>query len=314
MNQVEQFVGIDVCKKHLDVHIRPMGVTIQVLNNEEGIKELVERFQIEKPTLIVVEATGGMEKELAYTLQKEGIAIATINPRQSRDFAKATGKLAKTDRIDAMILAHFAEAIRPEVREISDAETQHLSELVGRRRQLVEMLVAEKNRLAGARQKMQKEIESHISWLEERIKQLEEEIAQITLENSNMNNQVNLLTSVPCIGKVTANTLVAELPELGKLKDKQISALVGLAPFNRDSGSTTGKRSVTGGRASVRTAIFMATLVGVRHNPVLKVFYERLIQNGKLKMVALVACMRKLLVIINAMVRDAKDWQPQVAL
>jgi transposase len=310
MPGTEQWVGIDICKNSLDVYIRPSAIVIQVKNNEAGIKELQQRLCQEQPSLIVLEATGGMEREAALTLQQAGLPVAVINPRQSRDFARATGKLAKTDAIDAKVLAHFAEAVRPEVRLMTDAASQQLNELVSRRRQLVEMLVAEKNRLAGTRQKMRQDIEVHIRWLEERIKQLDEEIEQVTQQSLLWRERIDILTSVPGVGKVVSSTLIAELPELGELPDKQISALVGLAPVNRDSGAMRGKRSIVGGRASVRAAIFMATLVAVRHNPILKAFYDRLVSKGKLKMVALTACMHKLLIILNAMLRDGKTWQP----
>lgn len=280
MPGTEQWVGIDICKNSLDVYIRPSAIVIQVKNNEAGIKELQQRLCQEQPSLIVLEATGGMEREAALTLQQAGLPVAVINPRQSRDFARATGKLAKTDAIDAKVLAYFAEAVRPEVRLMTDAASQQLNELVSRRRQLVEMLVAEKNRLAGTRQKMRQDIEVHIRWLEERIKQLDEEIEQVTQQSLLWRERIDILTSVPGVGKVVSSTLIAELPELGELPDKQISALVGLAPVNRDSGAMRGKRSIVGGRASVRAAIFMATLVAVRHNPILKAFYDRLVSKG----------------------------------
>jgi transposase len=284
------WVGIDVSKRYLDVYIRPQGQTLRVSNNQSGIIELGKKLQSIKPELIVLEATGGMEIDVAQHLSTQKLAVSTINPRQARDFGKATGRLAKTDAIDAQVLAHFAEAIRPRITMMMDEKSTKLKDLVTRRRQLVEMISAEKARLSGKQGSIKQDIQDHLEWTEK--------VAQ--------------LKSVPGIGQVSATTLVASLPELGQLSGKQISCLVGLAPLNRDSGQFRGKRMIVGGRAAVRCALYMATLVGIRFNPVIKAFYERLLTQGKLKKVALTACMHKLLIILNAMVKTGNSWQPHL--
>lgn len=308
----QQWVGIDVCQRNLDVYVRPLGKVFQVSNDELGIAEVVKSLQEISPELVILEATGGMEVMMAVALNQAGLAVAVINPRQARDFARATGQLAKTDAIDAKILAHFAEAIRPQVRPMVDAQGRRLQELVQRRRQVSEMITAEKNRLRGKNGTVQADIQEHIEWLEKRLKDLEQHLKQAVNENFQWHEQLLLLTSVPGIGTVVATTLVAALPELGQFKDKQISHLVGLAPLNRDSGTFRGKRAILGGRASVRSALYMATLTAIRFNPLLKAFYERLLGRGKIKKVALTACMHKLLIIINAMLRRKETWQPNL--
>ncbi len=225
--------------------------------------------------------------------------------------AKATGQLAKTDAIDARILAHFAEAIRPQVREMSDEHSRQLKDLVQRRRQIKAMITAEKNRLQGKSNSVQLDITEHIEWLQKRLKEIESEIKEAIAVNPEWQQKVELLTSVPGVGQVVASTLIASLPELGKLSHKSLSHLVGVAPLNRDSGKLRGKRTIWGGRASVRCVLYMAALVAIRFNPVIKAFYERLLDKGKLKKVALTACMHKLLILLNAMVRDSQTWQPQ---
>lgn len=307
--QPSQWVGIDVSKGTLDVYLRPNGEGFQVANQASGIAELVRRLQAFEIEQVIVESTGGLELEVAQALQDAGIALSIINPRQGRDFAKASGKLAKTDRIDAAVLAHFGEAIQPPITVLASDQDRALQDAVTRRRQLVEMLSAEKNRRASLRAKMREHIERHIGWLEEEIKQLDEEIEQLSQTQAQWQSNIMLLKSVPGVGPVIATTLVAALPELGRVSDKRISALVGVAPFNRDSGKFRGNRTIWGGRANVRAVLYMGTLKAVRHNPTLKAFYDRLLGQGKAKKVALIACMHKLLRILNAIIRDRKSWQ-----
>lgn len=310
MEQPLQWVGIDVSKASLDVYLRPSGQQFQFHNRASGIAELIQQLQAFKVKQVILEASGGLELEAAQALQEQGFAISIINPRQGRDFAKATGKLAKTDRIDAAVLAHFGEAIQPAITVLSSASEQALQEAVTRRRQLVEMLTAEKNRQSSLRGKMRQDVDSHLEWLAERIRELDGEIEQLSQAQEQWRARIALLKSVPGIGNVIATTLVAALPELGQVNDKRISALVGVAPFNRDSGKYRGSRTIWGGPASVRAVLYMGTLVAVQHNPVLKAFYTRLLAQGKAKKVALTACMHKLLRILNAMIRDGKPWQP----
>ena len=307
----QQWVGIDVCQKYLDVYIRPSAKLFQVTNDEFGITELVKTLREIKPELIVLEATGGMELSAAIELTQAELAVAIINPRQARDFAKATGQLAKTDAIDARILAHFADAIRPQVRAIKDESSQQLQDLVQRRRQISDMITAEKNRLRGKSNVVQSDIKEHIEWLEEKLKEIELQIKNAIASDENWKQKKKLLTSVPGVGEVVATTLISSLPELGKLSHKSISYLVGLAPLNRDSGKSRGKRRIWGGRANVRCVLYMAALVAVRFNPVIKNFYQRLLDKGKPKKVALTACMHKLLILLNAMVRNGQAWQSQ---
>jgi transposase len=306
------WVGIDVSKRYLDVYIRPQGQTLRVSNNQSGIIELGKKLQSIKPELIVLEATGGMEIDVAQHLSTQKLAVSIINPRQARDFGKATGRLAKTDAIDAQVLAHFAEAIRPRITMMMDEKSTKLKDLVTRRRQLVEMISAEKARLSGKQGSIKQDIQDHLEWLEERLEQINQQQEKLIEEKSEWTEKVAQLKSVPGIGQVSATTLVASLPELGQLSGKQISCLVGLAPLNRDSGQFRGKRMIVGGRAAVRCALYMATLVGIRFNPVIKAFYERLLTQGKLKKVALTACMHKLLIILNAMVKTGNSWQPHL--
>jgi transposase len=262
---------------------------------------------------VIVESTGGLELEVAQALQDVGIAVSIINPRQGRDFAKASGKLAKTDRIDAAVLAHFGEALQPPITLLASDQARALQDVVTRCRQLIEMLSAQKNRRASLRGTMRQNIDIHIEWLEERIRDLDEEIEELSQSPGEWQGRIALLKSVPGIGSVIATTLMASLPELGAVSDKRISALVGVAPFNRDSGKFRGSRMIWGGRANVRAVLYRGTLVAVRYNPVLKAFYERLLGQGKAKKVALIACMHKLLRILNAMIRDLKPWRvPEV--
>lgn len=304
----EIFVGLDVAKAHVDVAVRPSEEQWRVANDEAGIAQLVERLRILPPTLVVAEATGGFERAAIAALAASGLPVVVANPRQVRDFARATGQLAKTDRLDAGILALFAERVRPAPRPLPDAAAQLLDALLTRRRQLLEMLVAEKNRLGFAPRPLHRGIRQHIRWLERQLDDVTAELAVQIEQSPVWRAKDDLLQSVPGVGPIASVTLLGELPELGTLTHKQIAALVGVAPLARDSGTLRGKRMVWGGRASVRTALYMAALVGRRWNPQLRSFYERLRAAGKPKKVALIACARKLLTILNAMVRDNACW------
>lgn len=313
MNGVSVFVGLDVSKSRLDVAVRPQDEIWSVANDESGITEAVSRLQAVRPSLVVLEATGGLELPVTGALAAAGLPVVVMNPRQVRDFAKATGRLAKTDRIDAGVLARFGEAVRPEVRPLPEACTQELRALLTRRRQLVQMLTAERNRLGNVPSGIRRDIQEHVRWLERRLKNTNDQLAKVIRTSPVWREKDRRLQSAPGVGPVLATTLLAELPELGRLNRKEIAALVGVAPFNRDSGNQRGKRMIWGGRASVRTALYMGALVAVRHNPVIRAFYGRLLQAGKGKKVALTACMRKLLTILNAMMKQKTSWQPNYA-
>ena len=302
------FVGIDVSKAQLDVGVRPTGERESFANDKVGIKALVKRLAKTQPALIVLEATGGLERQLNHALAGAELPVVVVNPRQVRDFAKATGELAKTDSIDAHVLAHFAQAVRPVLRPLPDAVTLELRALTARRRQLIEMIGAEKNRLATASKAVTKRINAHIRWLEQELDRADQDLDRSIRQSPIWQENEELLRTTPSIGPVTSRTLLAELPELGTLDRTQISALVGVAPFNRDSGSLKGRRSIWGGRASVRSALYMAALVATRRNPVIRDFYQRLKAKGKLFKVALVACMRKLLTILNYMIKHKTRW------
>jgi transposase len=306
----ESFIGIDVSKEKLDVKARPSDRSWETPNVGESFSQLIERLRGLSPTLIVVEATGGLERAVVTALAEAGLPVTVVNPRQSRDFARATGRLAKTDSIDADDLAFFGEALRPEVHPLPDAEVQTLSALNRRRRQLVKMLTAERNRLDSALPAARPSLLEHIRWLEERVEEIESEIQEHIDQNLSLRKKFTLLCSVPGVGPATSFTLLGDLPELGTLNRKEIAALAGLAPFNCDSGKQRGKRSTWGGRASVRTAMYMAALVASRCNSVIRSFHERLIEAGKPKKVALIACARKLLVILNTMVKNGTLWEP----
>ena len=312
MTKMPVFVGIDVSKAQLDVAVRP-GERRTVPHDEAGIAAIVRHLRALTPQLIVLEATGGLEVPLTGSLAAVGLPVVVINPRQIRDFAKATGRLAKTDRLDAMVLAHFAEVIRPTPRPLPDKQTQALGAWLTRRRQLLAMLGAEKNRLTQAPLAVRKSVRAHIAWLERALRQTDTDLAHAIRESPVWREQEALLRTVPGVGPVLTTTLLAELPELGRLTHKQIAALVGVAPLNRDSGTLRGKRTVWGGRAPVRAALYMAALVASRFNPVLRLFYHRLCQAGKPKMVALTACMRKLLTILNAMLKHRTPWRATAA-
>jgi transposase len=306
------FIGIDVGKAHLDVAERPGGTTWRVAHDEAGITGLVDRWRAQPPTLIVLEATGGLEVPLVAALGTAGLAVVVVNPRQVRHFAQAIGQLAKTDRLDATLLAHFADVIRPTPRPLPDAQAQALTALVTRRSQIVAMLVAEQQRLSTAPPAVRARVETHVSWLRTEREALEEELRQTIQQSPLWRKQDDLLQSVPGVGRTLATTLIADLPELGRLNRKEIAALAGVAPLNHDSGQHRGRRVIWGGRAHLRAALYMGTLVGVRHNPVLRPFYARLLAAGKPKKVALVACMHKLLLILNAMVAHNTRWDPSL--
>jgi transposase len=314
MENTSQWVGIDVSKATLDVYLRPMGKALKIANTEPEIAKLVEELKLVTVNLVVLEATGGLETEVVIQLQAALLPVAMINPRQGRDFAKATGRLAKTDAIDAQILAHFGEAMKPQVLAIESESARQLSELVSRRRQLVEIQTAEKNRSNRARGKALINIEAHLEYLKRTLEELNQEIEQLTQNNQEWVAKINLVKTVPGIGQVISTTLVADLPELGRLTAKQISRLVGVAPINHDSGQHQGKRRISGGRAHVRSVLYMGAVVAMRHNPIIKDFYERLVERGKSKKLALTACVRKMLVILNAMVRANQPWQSPTPL
>jgi transposase len=306
------FVGIDVAKAQLDIALRPTGKRWAVTNEDTGIAALVAQLLAVQPTLIVLEATGGYQRAVVAALAAAGLPLAVVNPRQARDFAKATGQLAKTDALDARALAHVAEAVRPMPRPLPDAQADELRALLARRRQLIAMRTAEQNRLGNASHRLQADIEAHVTWLNERLAALDDSLDTTLRASPVWREHEELLRSVPGIGPVCTRTLLLDLPELGTLSRQRIAALVGVAPFNRDSGTLRGSRTVWGGRAHVRATLYMSTLVAVRYHPVLKVFYERLRVAGKAAKVALTACMRKLLTILNAMVKHHTAWHPQV--
>lgn len=310
---MEQFIGIDVSKATLDIASLPDGERWTVANDDHGLAELAPRLIALAPVLVVTEATGGFEMLAAITLAKVGLPVAIVNPRQVRDFAKAMGALAKTDALDAGVLAAFAQRLRPEPRPLPDEAAQHLESLLTRRRQLVAMLTAEKNRYAMARGPVKRDITQHLRWLEKRRADIDGDLQDAVAASPLYQAKADLLRSVPGVGHVTTLTLLATLPELGQLSRHQIAALVGVAPLNRDSGTRRGKRMVWGGRASVRAVLYMATLVGLKHNPVLRVFYERLHTAGKPFKVAVTACMRKLITILNAMLHHSQRWDPMHA-
>jgi len=311
-HKYHNYCGIDVSKAHLDIGMRPGNDTWSVTNDADGITALVEQLTQRPELLVVMEATGGLELPVATALTAAGVALVIINPRQVRQFAKALGQLAKTDRIDALLLARFGEAMQPEIRPLKDAQTEALSALLSRRRQVVEMLVAEQNRLHMAHPQVRKDLKAHIHWLQKRLHDVDTDLQQWLQDSSLWRVNDDILRSTPGVGPTLSLTLLAELPELGRLNRKQIAAMVGVAPINRDSGAYRGQRRVWGGRRQVRSVLYMATLAAIRCNPVIKVFYQRLLQAGKKPKVAIVACMRKLLTILNAMVRDGVCWQNEL--
>ena len=313
MSTIPVFVGIDVAKEHLDVALRPTADRWGAANDEPGIARVVARLQAVRPALVVLEATRGLELPVTGALAAAGLPVVVVNPRQVRDFAKATGRLAKTDALDAAILAQFAEAVRPALRPLPDTATHALQALLARRRQLLEMRTAEQNRLASAPPPVRTRIRAHLTWLDRELAHTDEDLARAIRESPLWRAKDDLLQSTPGVGPVLARTLLASLPELGTLNRKQIAALVGVAPLNRDSGTLRGRRSVWGGRAHVRTALYMSALAATRSNPVIRAFYQRLCAAGKAKKVALTACMHKLLTILNAMVKTRTPWQRNFA-
>jgi transposase len=308
----ETSVGIDVAKATLDVWVEPEGPGWTVANDAAGIAELTERLRARPVTRVVLEATGGYEYAAVAALGLAGHPVAVVNPRRVRDFARATGRLAKTDRIDARVLARFGAAVRPEPRPLPSAEVQELDATATRRRQLLEMLQAERNRQRTARGKLARQIQQHVTWLERQLAALDDDLRHLIEASPVWRAKEDLLRSVPGVGPTTALTLLAELPELGALSGRQIAALVGVAPFARDSGTLRGKRAIWGGRAPVRTVLYMAAVSASRHNPRLRAVYQRLLAAGKPKKLALIACLRKLVVILNAMVAHGTPWDPDL--
>ncbi len=303
------YVGIDVAKTHLDVSLLPLGERSRIGYTDAHIADLVGRLQALAPQVIVIEASGGYESVVATALAAVGLPVAIVNPRQVRDFAKAIGRLAKNDRIDADVLALFGERVRPEIRPLPDSAVAELAALVTRRRQLVEMLSAERHRLILAMGVVRESVQRHIRWLERQVQDSDDEIFRALQESPVWRVQDDLLRSVPGIGQRISVTLLAHLPELGRLSRREIAALAGVAPFDDDSGKYHGRRHIRGGRVAARAALYMATLVGTRYNPVIRAHYQHLLAVGKEKKVALVACMRKLLTILNAMLKHQQSWR-----
>lgn len=310
MSTSERFIGIDVSKTQLDLAVHMTGKPWQVAYDTAGVKQVVKHLRTLAPTLIVLEATGGLEMRVVSALAAAQLPVAVVNPRQVRAFAHATGTLAKTDRLDAQVLAHFAATMQPTPRPLPDAATQQLSAVLTRRKQLVDMMTAESNRLgAQPNSALRKRVRAHLTWLTKELARTEKELTQLIRQSPLWRVQDDLLQSAQGVGTVLSQTLLADVPELGKLTHKQMAALVGVAPFNRESGGYRGKRRIWGGRARVRAVLYMGALSATKWNPVIKAFYERLLAAGKEKKVALTACMRKLLTILNAMIRDQTKWQ-----
>jgi len=311
--QAPLWVGVDVDQEQLHVHLRPSGEAFACGNTPPGIQDLLRRLSPLRPERIVMEASGGLEASAAFALAQAGLPVVVVNPRQVRNFARATGRLAKTDPLDAAVLAQFAEAVQPPVRPLPDAEAQILEALVTRRRQVVEMLSSEKNRLSRAREKrVRSHIEAHIRWLESEDQELMRQLAEFVKQSPLWHERAEILQSAKGVGPVLAQTLLAYLPELGSLNGKQIAALVGVAPINRDSGHMRGRRTTWGGRGRIRAVLYMATVAATRFNPVIKAFYVRLRAAGKQAKVALTAAMRKLLLILNAMVKHGTLWENRI--
>ena len=302
-------VGIDVSKSRLDVHVHPAGEAFFVTRDAAGIEELIARISVQGPSLVAVEATGGFETVVAASLAAARLPVVVVNPAQVRAFAKALGRRAKTDPIDAAVIARFVATTRPEVRPLPDEATQVLADLVARRRQIIQMIVAERQREKRATKRTRKSIARLLKALEAELSDLDQDIDDAVRGSPAWREKEDLMASVPGIGSIIARTLLAELPELGTLDRRQIAALAGLAPWTRQSGQWRGKSFIGGGRAAVRTALFLGAMTAARHNPTLKAFHQRLIAAGKPKMVALIAVARKLLTILNAILRDRRPWQ-----
>jgi transposase len=304
-------IGIDVAKEHLDIHVRPTDEAWRVSNDDAGLITLVTRLRALGPLVIVLEASGGYEIPLTAALASAALPVAVVNPRQIRAYARAVGQLAKTDRLAAHVIALFAEAVRPAARPVPDEQARALGELIARRRQLVDMLVAEQNRRPLVRdRRLQRHVDAHIAWLEEALRRLDHDLTTLIRTTPAWREADDLLRSVPGIGPVTACTRIADLPELGRLDRRRIAALAGLAPFARDSGAFRGRRMIAGGRPQVRRVLYMATLAAIRFNPAIREFHQRLVAAGRPGKVAVTAAMRKLLTILNAMLRDRRPWQP----
>jgi len=310
MTRIERFVGVDVSKARLDVHVQPGGEEFAVDNDEAGVAGLVERLATEEACLVVLEATGGLQERAAAGLAASGLYVAVVNPRQVRDFARAMGRLAKTDRLDAAVIAAFAQAVKPEPRPLPDAERQSLIDLVARRRQLVEMRAAEKIRRGQLAAALRPRLDEHLAFLDAAIQELDRDTSQALRNSSAWRANDDLLASVPGVGPVARATLAAKLPELGQLNRRQIAALVGVAPLNRDSGQMRGKRAICGGRADIRNVLYMATVAAIRCNPAIQAFHQKLKAAGKPPKVAITACMRKLLTILNAIIKAQTPWSP----
>ena len=308
------YVGIDVAKDSLDVHILPHTRRIHCTTNTKDVQKLIDRLRGLKVNLVVLEATGGYGTTLAAELQQAGLAVAVVNPRQVRNFAKATGRLAKTDRIDAEVLALFAQRIQPPARSVGDENERKIKALVARRRQLVTTRIAEQNRRDRAANDMvAASIDAVLETIDKQLDETDRMIRQFVQSSPAWMEKAELLQSVPGLGPVTTHVLLAELPELGRLNRREIASLVGVAPINRDSGTLRGRRMIGGGRTTVRNALYMAALVATRHNPVIRAYYLRLVENGKRKIVALVAAMRKLLTILNTMLKNNQPWRTEIA-
>ncbi len=310
---IKQVVGIDVGKEKLDVGVSGEKRVRVWDNDQTGRAELSDWVEDQEPHLVVIEASGGYEAAIVSELVQRGLEVALVNPTRVRAFARAEGLLAKTDKLDARLIARFGAIMQPEARARRDQAQLDLNQWVSRRRQLVLMVSAEKNRLQTAPAAIQVDIVRHIDWLQAEIERLEAQINQAIAHNPTWRETARRVETVPGVGPITASTLVADLPELGQLNRQKIAALVGLAPFNHDSGKRRDKRRIFGGRTSVRCVLYMATLSAIRHNPVIKSFYDRLLATGKLKKVALTACMRKLLVILNTMLKSGQDWNPAIS-
>lgn len=307
-------VGIDISKDKLDLAVRPLNIFLKESYTKQGIEKISQKLNELDPDMVVIEATGGLERKLSIALVEASLPVAVVNPRQVRDFAKATGRLAKTDRIDADIIAHFGEAVKPEIRPLKDARQRELADMLTRRRQLVDMRKMEKQRLSCVTEAVKGDIRLHIKWLSERIDEIDSDIGNLLEKSVSFKQLEDIVTTVPGVGRIMAASLGGFLPELGTLDRKQIAALAGVAPFNRDSGHFRGKRIVWGGRANLRSVLYMSTLTAIRCNYVIKAFYNRLVDAGKPKKVSIVACMRKLLTILNAMVKNNTEWQEKIAL
>ena len=307
-------VGIDVSKAALDLWLYPSGRNWRVEHSPAGMKALAEELASVQPAVVVVEATGGLEISLAVVLGAAGLPVTVVNPRQVRDFARATGRLAKTDKLDAQVLAQFGAAVQPPVRPLPEEARRELRALVTRRQQLLEMITAEKNRMRQTTPGVRQRIQANVIWLQAQLKELDRDQGDFMRSSPLWREEAELLQSVPGVGPIVTATLIARMPELGSLNSKEVAALVGVAPFNRDSGTLRGKRTVWGGREPLRTALYMATLVATRYNPVLREFYQRLCAAGKPKKVALTACLRKLMVILNSMIKYRRPWNLELYL